>query len=121
MAVRLTFARVLVLLAVLTGALLPVGFMPDANKAFAITICHGADTQTIYLSGDQAPVQEKQQDNKTCAFTPLSFAAHSFDAPIAFFIALALLFAGALIFATPILTLAFKGRPNQSRAPPISV
>lgn len=115
---RLSFTRIWVLLAVLTGALLPVGFMPDSSKAFAITICHGAETKTIFVDQNQAPLPQEDKQDSTCAFTPLSFAAQSFNPPMAIVIILALLFAGVLVLTAPTLAFSFSGGSNQQRAPP---
>lgn len=60
----------LVILAVLTRAFIPAGFMPEAQGGkIAITICHGADLQTIFVD---APVQPTKPAKGDCPFSPIA-------------------------------------------------
>ncbi len=69
----------LVLLAILMRVLVPAGFMPEFdNGKVALTICHGAETTTIFVDADQAPGKTK---TPVCPFTPVSAQAATLDAP----------------------------------------
>jgi hypothetical protein len=61
-------------------ALVPTGWMPSANSAFAITLCTGIDTQTVWLGKDgtvhkQDPSKGKTTENQPCAFAGLGMSA----------------------------------------------
>lgn len=63
-----------VLLAALVARLLvPAGWMPSTDRAFAITVCTGIDTQTVWLDTNgnthrQDPSKADDSDHEPCIF-----------------------------------------------------
>lgn len=71
-------ALILLLLAILVRSLIPAGFMPDASKKYAITICSGLETKTIFTDEPQYPGHKgepDQQKHEPCPFAPPILAA----------------------------------------------
>ena len=74
-----SFAAVLLFAALAARMLVPAGWMPTVEKAFAITVCTGIDTQTIWLGTDgkthkQDPSKSDSADHQPCTFAGTSFA-----------------------------------------------
>ncbi|MBL0925788.1 MAG: hypothetical protein IBJ12_15155 [Sphingomonadaceae bacterium] len=60
-------------LALAARVLVPAGFMPASDRAFALTVCTGVDTQTIWMDRKgglhkENPQKHEQRDHKPCAF-----------------------------------------------------
>lgn len=60
--------------------LIPSGFMPSAERGFALTICTGMDTQTVWMdkSGKfhkEDPSKGKSVEHQPCSFSGLATAA----------------------------------------------
>lgn len=80
-----SIAAMLVLLALAARVAIPAGWMPSADKAFALTVCTGMDTQTVWLDKQgslhkEDPSKGKAVDHAPCAF---SGAAAALDLPAA--------------------------------------
>jgi hypothetical protein len=68
-----SFAAFLLVAVLATRMLVPAGWMPSTEKAFAITVCTGIDTQTIWLGTDgkthkQDPTKTDSADHQPCTF-----------------------------------------------------
>lgn len=73
-----SFAAFLLVAVLATRMLVPAGWMPSTEKAFAITVCTGIDTQTIWLGTDgkthkQDPTKTDSADHQPCTFAGGSF------------------------------------------------
>ncbi|MFN5643646.1 MAG: hypothetical protein RSE16_11650 [Sphingobium sp.] len=73
-----SFAAFLLVAVLATRMLVPAGWMPSTEKAFAITVCTGIDTQTVWLSTDgkthkQDPTKTDSADHQPCTFAGGSF------------------------------------------------
>ena len=67
----------LLLLSLLVKAAIPAGWMPSAEKAFAVTVCAGADTHVVWLDKNgkthkEDPAKEKSSHHDPCAFSGLA-------------------------------------------------
>lgn len=67
------FAALLVLLALSVRIVIPTGWMPSSEKAFALTVCTGMDVQTVWLDKQgklhkEDPSKGKAVDHAPCAF-----------------------------------------------------
>lgn len=113
---RIGFAA-LVILAVLLRALIPAGFMPEnAAGKMAITICHGADLQTIYVD---APAKPGKPTKTECAFAPIAQSDQGMDVDIAFAVE-RVAYPGVLYrMAQNTDNADHAYEPGQPRAPPI--
>jgi hypothetical protein len=74
-----TIAAACILLALAMRVILPAGFMPSAERGFALTICTGTDTQTVWMdkSGTlhkEDPAKGKSVDHQPCAFAGAAIA-----------------------------------------------
>lgn len=70
--------------------IIPSGFMPSAERGFALTICTGMDTQTVWMdkSGKlhkEDPSKGKSVEHQPCSFAGIATAAElpATDAQIA--------------------------------------
>ncbi len=84
----------LAMFAIFVRGLIPAGFMPDfsSSKLYAITICSGMSTKTIYVHDDKAPAgahDEKKDMAETCPFAAPVLADTSASFNIADFISVA--------------------------------
>lgn len=73
-------AAVLILLALALRVIIPSGFMPSSERGFALTICTGMDTQTVWMdkSGKlhkEDPSKGKSVEHQPCAFAGAAMAA----------------------------------------------
>jgi hypothetical protein len=73
------FAAALIVLALALRIMVPAGFMPSAERSFALTICTGMDTQTIWMdkSGTlhkEDPSKGKSVEHQPCAFAGAAIA-----------------------------------------------
>jgi hypothetical protein len=76
-------AAALIVLALAVRIVLPSGFMPSSERGFALTICTGMDTQTVWMdkSGKlhkEDPAKGKSVEHQPCAFAGAAMAG---DAP----------------------------------------
>lgn len=68
-----TVAALFVLLALSVRVVVPTGWMPSSEKAFALTVCTGMDVQTVWLDKQgelhkEDPSKGKAVDHPPCAF-----------------------------------------------------
>lgn len=68
------FALVLLVMALAVKALVPTGWMPSAERSFALTICTGMDTQTIWMDSKGGLHKENPDDHKQSEHDPCAFA-----------------------------------------------
>jgi hypothetical protein len=74
------FASALILLALAVRVVIPSGWMPSAERGFALTICTGMDTQTVWMdkSGKlhkEDPAKGKSVEHQPCAFAGAAMAS----------------------------------------------
>lgn len=77
-------AAAFILLALAVRIVVPSGFMPSGERGFAITICTGGDTQTVWMDKTgklhkEDPSKGKTVDHQPCAFAG-AIAANDFVA-----------------------------------------
>ena len=75
-----TIAAALIVLALALRVIIPTGFMPSSERGFALTICTGMDTQTVWMdkSGKlhkEDPSKGKSVEHQPCAFAGAAMAA----------------------------------------------
>ena len=80
-------AAAMILLALALRVIIPSGFMPSSERGFALTICTGMDTQTVWMdkSGKlhkEDPSKGKSVEHQPCAFAGTAMVA---DMPAADF------------------------------------
>ena len=73
-------AAALILLALALRVIIPSGYMPSSQRGFALTICTGMDTQTVWMdkSGKlhkEDPSKGKSVEHQPCAFAGAAIAA----------------------------------------------
>ena len=73
-------AAALIVLALALRVIIPSGFMPSSERGFALTICTGMDTQTVWMdkSGKlhkEDPSKGKSVEHQPCAFAGAAMAA----------------------------------------------
>ena len=73
-------AAALILLALALRVIIPSGFMPSSERGFALTICTGMDTQTVWMdkSGKlhkEDPSKGKSVEHQPCAFAGTAMVA----------------------------------------------
>lgn len=66
-------ALALLVMALAVRALVPAGWMPSGERAFALTVCTGVDTKTIWMDSKgglhkENPAGHKQSKHEPCAF-----------------------------------------------------
>jgi hypothetical protein len=72
-------AAAMIVLALAVRVVIPSGFMPSVERSFALTICTGMDTQTVWLdkSGTlhkEDPSKSKSVEHQPCAFAGTAIA-----------------------------------------------
>jgi hypothetical protein len=75
-----SLAAAFIVLALAMRVIIPAGFMPSAERSFALTICAGMDTQTVWMdkSGKlhkEDPSKDKSVKHQPCAFAGATLAA----------------------------------------------
>jgi hypothetical protein len=80
-------AAVLIVLALALRVIIPSGFMPSSERGFALTICTGMDTQTVWMdkSGKlhkEDPSKGKSVEHQPCAFAGAAMAADVLSADL---------------------------------------
>ena len=73
-------AAAMIVLALALRVIIPSGFMPSSERGFALTICTGMDTQTVWMdkSGKlhkEDPSKGKSVEHQPCAFAGAAMAA----------------------------------------------
>lgn len=73
-------AAACILLALAVRVIIPTGFMPSAERGFALTICTGTDAQTVWMdkSGKlhkEDPSKGKSVEHQPCAFAGAAMAS----------------------------------------------
>jgi hypothetical protein len=74
------FAAVFILIALAMRVIIPSGYMPSSERGFALTICAGMDTQTVWMdkSGKlhkEDPSKGKSVEHQPCAFAGAAITA----------------------------------------------
>jgi hypothetical protein len=72
-------AAALIVLALALRVVIPSGFMPSSERGFALTICTGMDTQTVWMDSKgklhkEDPSKGKSVEHQPCAFAGTAFA-----------------------------------------------
>jgi hypothetical protein len=73
------FAAMLVMLALAVRIAVPSGWMPSTDRAFALTVCKGFDTQTIWLDKQGGLHKQDPSKGKAVDHAPCAFAASATD------------------------------------------
>lgn len=73
-------AAALIVLALALRVIIPSGFMPSSERGFALTICTGMDTQTVWMDKTgklhkEDPSKGKSVEHQPCAFAGTAMAA----------------------------------------------
>ena len=74
------FAAIFILMALAMRVIIPSGYMPSSERGFALTICAGMDTQTVWMdkSGKlhkEDPSKGKSVEHQPCAFAGAAITA----------------------------------------------
>jgi hypothetical protein len=74
------FAAALIVLALAVRVIIPSGFMPSAERSFALTVCTGMDTQTVWMDSKgklhkEDPSKGKSVEHQPCAFAGAAMAS----------------------------------------------
>jgi hypothetical protein len=72
-------AAALIVLALALRVVIPSGFMPSSERGFALTICTGMDTQTVWMDSKgklhkEDPSKGKSVEHQLCAFAGAAMA-----------------------------------------------
>jgi hypothetical protein len=70
-------ALAFVVLALTVRALVPNGWMPDGERAFALTVCTGVDTQTIWMDSKGGLHKQHPDGHKQSKHWPCAYAGHA--------------------------------------------
>jgi hypothetical protein len=75
------FAAVFILTALAMRVIIPSGYMPSAERGFALTICAGMDTQTVWMDKTgklhkEDPSKGKSVEHQPCAFAGAAIAGN---------------------------------------------
>jgi hypothetical protein len=67
-------------LALAVRVMIPSGWMPSAERGFALTVCTGMDTQTIWMDSKgtlhkKDPAKGKSVEHQPCAFAGAAMAS----------------------------------------------
>ena len=74
------FAAIFILMALAMRVIIPSGYMPSAERGFALTICAGMDTQTVWMDKTgklhkEDPSKGKSVEHQPCTFAGAAIAA----------------------------------------------
>ena len=121
MTVRASLSLLLTALALLAYVLVPAGFMPGLSHGkVALTICHGADIQTIWVDADQSPTEAPAKKAPSCPFA-VSASSGGLPGMPAFIVAILSMLAVSVYFVLPpIVARAPLRRGFATRAPPVT-
>ncbi len=67
-------AAALIVLALALRVIIPSGFMPSSERGFALTICAGMDTQTVWMEKSGKLLKEDPSKGKSVEHQPCAFA-----------------------------------------------
>ncbi len=67
-------AAALIVLALALRMVIPSGFMPSSERGFALTICTGMDTQTVWMDKSGKLLKEDPSKGKSVEHQPCAFA-----------------------------------------------
>jgi len=67
-------AAAVILLALALRVMIPSGFMPSSERGFALTICTGMDTQTVWMDKSGKLYKEDPSKGKSVEHQPCAFA-----------------------------------------------
>jgi hypothetical protein len=67
-------AAALIVLALAVRVVIPSGFMPSSERGFALTICTGMDTQTVWMDSKGKLHKEDPSKGKSVEHSPCAFA-----------------------------------------------
>ncbi len=76
-------AAALIVLALAMRVLVPSGWMPSAERGFALTICTGMDTQTVWMDKSGKLHKEDPAKGKSVEHSPCAFAGAAAPADLA--------------------------------------
>lgn len=62
------------MLAIAVRAMVPSGWMPSTERGFALTICTGMDTQTVWMDSKGKLHKEDPSKGKSVEHSPCAFA-----------------------------------------------
>jgi hypothetical protein len=69
-----SLAAAFIVLALAMRVIIPAGFMPSAERSFALTICAGMDTHTVWMDKSGKLHKEDPSKGKSVEHQPCSFA-----------------------------------------------
>lgn len=67
-------AAALIVLALAVRVVIPSGFMPSSERGFALTICTGMDTPTVWMDSKGKLHKEDPSKGKSVEHSPCAFA-----------------------------------------------
>lgn len=75
---------ILVVMALAVRVLVPSGWMPSGERAFALTLCAGMESNTVWLTRDGKIHKEDPSKGKAADHAPCAFAgnAAALDTPV---------------------------------------
>ncbi len=68
------FAAIFILMALAMRVIIPSGYMPSSERGFALTICAGMDTQTVWMDKSGKLHKEDPSKGKAIEHQPCAFA-----------------------------------------------
>jgi hypothetical protein len=75
-----SFAEVFVLIALAMRVIIPSGYMPSSERGFALTICAGMDTKTVWMDKSGKLHKEDPSIGKSVEHQPCAFAGAAITA-----------------------------------------
>lgn len=75
-----SFAAVLVLMTLAMRVIIPSGYMPSSERGFALTICAGMDTKTVWMDKSGKLHKEDPSIGKSVEHQPCAFAGAAITA-----------------------------------------
>ncbi len=75
-------AAAMILLALALRVIIPSGFMPSSERGFALTICTGMDTQTVWMDKSGKLHKEDPSKGKSVEHQPCAFAGAAMTADV---------------------------------------
>jgi hypothetical protein len=75
-----SFAAVFVLMALAMRVIIPSGYMPSSERGFALTICAGMDTKTVWMDKSGKLHKEDPSIGKSVEHQPCAFAGAAITA-----------------------------------------
>lgn len=77
------FTLALLVLALAVRILVPSGWMPSGERAFALTVCTGINTQTIWMDSKGGLHKQNPDDHEQAGHDPCTFSAATDVMPVA--------------------------------------